>query len=149
VAERNGLLNRRTGYTVPWVRIPPSPQNKHIAPHSRGIFVSDSAANLFAKAKGRKNERHQRCRQCVCFDAPTSGIAAGNPTLSADRILSVGNQCFPKIQPRIRNKSRNKQENMEQKLTIAGTFTVPAISISDPKDWFVYFRFTHHGKEYL
>jgi hypothetical protein len=25
VAERNGLLNRRTGYTVPWVRIPPSP----------------------------------------------------------------------------------------------------------------------------
>jgi len=26
VAERNGLLNRRTGYTVPWVRIPLSPQ---------------------------------------------------------------------------------------------------------------------------
>jgi hypothetical protein len=29
VAERNGLLNRRTGYTVPWVRIPPSPQKRN------------------------------------------------------------------------------------------------------------------------
>ena len=30
MAERNGLLNRRTGYTVPWVRIPPSPQTEHL-----------------------------------------------------------------------------------------------------------------------
>lgn len=38
---------------------------------------------------------------------------------------------------------------MEQQFGIAGTYTVPAISFSDPKDWFIYFRFTHEGKEYL
>jgi len=38
---------------------------------------------------------------------------------------------------------------MEQKLTIAGRYTIPEISIANPKDWFIYFRFTHDGKEYL
>jgi hypothetical protein len=39
-------------------------------------------------------------------------------------------------------------ESMEQ-LISKGAFTAPEISISNPKDWFVYFRFTHDGKEYL
>ena len=49
MAERNGLLNRRTGYTVPWVRIPPSPQKFSICPQSvifEGILYSN-CSNLF------------------------------------------------------------------------------------------------------
>ncbi len=38
---------------------------------------------------------------------------------------------------------------MAQEIIIAGTYTVPAISFSDPNDWFIYFRFTHQDKEYL
>lgn len=38
---------------------------------------------------------------------------------------------------------------MVHQLTIAGAYTVPAISFSDPKDWFIYFRFTHQDKDYL
>jgi integrase len=38
---------------------------------------------------------------------------------------------------------------MEQKPTLPGTYTIPEISIANPKDWFIYFRFTHNGKEYL
>ena len=38
---------------------------------------------------------------------------------------------------------------MDEQLTIAGAYTAPAISISDPRDWFIFFRFTHQAKEYL
>jgi integrase len=38
---------------------------------------------------------------------------------------------------------------MEQNPTIKGTYTIPEISISNPQDWFIYFRLTHNGKEYL
>ena len=37
---------------------------------------------------------------------------------------------------------------MEQSST-QGHYTVPEISIANSKDWFIYFRFTHQGKEYL
>src|SRR5258708_1450851 len=37
---------------------------------------------------------------------------------------------------------------MEQPST-QGHYTVPTISISNPKDWFIFFRFTHQAKEYL
>ena len=41
MAERNGLLNRRTGYTVPRVRIPVSPQ----------IFFGDYRIAFLAKGQ--------------------------------------------------------------------------------------------------
>jgi integrase len=37
---------------------------------------------------------------------------------------------------------------MQQQPT-QGAFTAPEISIANAKDWFIYFRFTHQGKEYL
>ena len=40
MAERNGLLNRRTGYTVPRVRIPVSPQIFKIIKHRLERFSS-------------------------------------------------------------------------------------------------------------
>lgn len=38
---------------------------------------------------------------------------------------------------------------MEQRPSKQGHYTVPELSIKDAKDWFVYFRFTQDGKEYL
>jgi integrase len=37
---------------------------------------------------------------------------------------------------------------MQQQPT-QGAFTAPEISIANAKDWFIYFRFTHEGKDYL
>ena len=56
MAERNGLLNRRTGYTVPWVRIPPSPHyhfsGRSVARLSRHIWdVEAASSNLAAPTK--------------------------------------------------------------------------------------------------
>ena len=39
MAERNGLLNRRTGHTVPWVRIPLSPPKPAEAKAQAGFFL--------------------------------------------------------------------------------------------------------------
>jgi len=38
---------------------------------------------------------------------------------------------------------------MEKQTITKGAYTVPIISISNAKDWFIYFRFTHEGVEYL
>lgn len=65
MAEGSGLLNRRTGNTVPGVRIPPSPPNlmninRRILPPGRiGIAVSggsDSVALAFLLTKGGKKK---------------------------------------------------------------------------------------------
>jgi integrase len=40
-------------------------------------------------------------------------------------------------------------ESVVKHSTSQGIYTVPEISISNSKDWFIYFRFTHQGKEYL
>ncbi|MBS1603293.1 MAG: hypothetical protein JST42_11535 [Bacteroidetes bacterium] len=37
----------------------------------------------------------------------------------------------------------------KEQLAPNGTYTAPEISIANSKDWFIYFRFYHDGKEYL
>jgi hypothetical protein len=53
VAERNGLLNRRTGHTVPWVRIPLSPQNPAIVMDG-GVLVFKRVAIFFSQHLQKK-----------------------------------------------------------------------------------------------
>jgi hypothetical protein len=38
---------------------------------------------------------------------------------------------------------------MEQQPSLTGAYTVPEISISNAKDWFIYFRYKYNGTEYL
>jgi integrase len=38
---------------------------------------------------------------------------------------------------------------MEKHTTSKGAYTAPTLSITNAKDWFIYFRFTHEGVEYL
>ena len=38
---------------------------------------------------------------------------------------------------------------MEQKPSFLGAYSIPEISISNSKDWFIYFRYKHDGTEYL
>jgi hypothetical protein len=56
VAETNGLLNRRTGNTVPRVRIPASPQIK-MPDDSRGFFIPRNVKSFAFISKGRLNRR--------------------------------------------------------------------------------------------
>jgi len=57
--------------------------------------------------------------------------------------------AFRKIPCKSGTESGTTRKAMAQTTTVKGTYTVTEISISNPKDWFIYFRFTHEGKEYL
>jgi hypothetical protein len=48
------------------------------------------------------------------------------------------------------NPERNpeKLKSMKEKSSGKGIYSIPEISIKDPNDWFIYFRFTHQGKDY-
>jgi len=48
------------------------------------------------------------------------------------------------------NPERNpeKLKSMKEKSSGKGVYSIPEISIKDPNDWFIYFRFTHQGKDY-
>jgi integrase len=50
----------------------------------------------------------------------------------------------------IQNPERNpeKLKCMKEKSSGKGLYSIPEISIKDSKDWFIYFRFTHQGKDY-
>jgi hypothetical protein len=64
------------GETLSRVRIPPSPQTNQSP--VRGIFVFTSVESLLSKASGSENDP-ARSDGFDSFDAPTHGIAEGNP----------------------------------------------------------------------
>ena len=68
MAERNGLLNRRRGQTLPRVRIPLSPPVKNFAPRQRRFFYGGERDSPEAVKRLRGGGSPRR--------NPHSGVAA-------------------------------------------------------------------------
>jgi integrase len=54
-----------------------------------------------------------------------------------------------KFKVKLGTTSGTNLESMKNNLSLGVQYTDPKISTSDPKDWFIYFRYTHEGKPHL
>ena len=94
VAERNGLLNRRTGNTVPRVRIPPSPRKvwegsqaflkgsgRSVARLSRLLWEQEVASSNLAAPTGKQKPHQKWCgffMLCYCVPIRIGKVASSN-----------------------------------------------------------------------
>jgi hypothetical protein len=88
VAERNGLLNRRTGNTVPWVRIPLSPQKVliiyYIIPNRQGACIKAKWYNISLSSSGCSVARLSR----LVWDQEVASSNLAIPTLSVAKQIN-------------------------------------------------------------
>jgi hypothetical protein len=84
VAERNGLLNRRTGYTVPRVRIPVSPQIDLIK--FLGLESSQGCKLWYKKTTGCSVARLSR----LVWDQEVASSNLAIPTFSPSKEILKG-----------------------------------------------------------